>query len=253
MDWLLAPLDAARAHDVGAAVSWHGRAMVLAWGILAPLAVIFARFFKIMPGQDWPRQLDNQTWWMAHWMGQTLVLCLSVIGLTLVLPSDISTMTLHGWAGYAVLTALLVQVLLGLLRGSKGGPTAPAPDGSLRGHHYDMTPRRRMFEALHKSLGYLVLLLAACTILLGLFEANAPRWMWIVIPCWWAVLIALFHRLQSRGLAVDTYQAIWGDDPAHPGNRRPPPGWGVARPEAKATDKGGTDVRRDRGDRVRSN
>ena len=52
MDWLLAPIDPTRAHEVGLAISWHARLMVLGWGILAPLAVIIARFFKVMPGQD---------------------------------------------------------------------------------------------------------------------------------------------------------------------------------------------------------
>ena len=93
-----------------------------------------------------------------------------------------------------------------------------------------MTPWRRMFEALHKALGYGLLALAAVTILLGMWAANAPHWMWIALPLWCLGLVALFIRLQRRGLAVDTYQAIWGDDPQHPGNQRPLPGWGVRRP-----------------------
>jgi hypothetical protein len=59
MDWLLAPIDATRAHEVGFAVSWHARSMVLAWAVLAPLAVVIARYFKVLPGQDWPRELDR--------------------------------------------------------------------------------------------------------------------------------------------------------------------------------------------------
>lgn len=229
-DWLLAPIDPDRLHDVRWAVSWHGRAMVLAWGVLAPLAVIIARFFKILPGQDWPRTLDTPFWWRCHWIGQTMVLILSVAGLVLVLPSDLSTMPLHGWMGYGVLVGLTAQVLLGIFRGSKGGPTASAPDGSQRGHHYDMTPWRRMFERVHKSVGYGTLLLALATILMGLWTANAPGWMWLVLALWWPVLVAAFVVLQRRGLAIDTYQAIWGDDPRHPGNALPSPGWGMRRP-----------------------
>jgi hypothetical protein len=41
---------------------------------------------------------------------------------------------------------------------------------------------------------------------------------------------AAFARWQRAGRCIDTYQAIWGPDPAHPGNRRPPVGWGVRRP-----------------------
>ncbi len=217
-DWLISPIDPARVHDVGWAVSWHARAMVLGWGMLAPLAVIVARFFKIMPGQDWPRELDNQIWWRSHWIGQTLVFALSILGLLLVLPLDLANLSLHRMLGYLVLFGLAIQTALGLLRGSKGGPTDPAPDGSPRGHHYDMTPWRRSFETLHKSLGYALLFTAMATILAGLWESNGPRWMWLALLAWWTALVILFIILQRRGMAVDTYQAIWGDDPRHPGN-----------------------------------
>ncbi|WP_299546347.1 cytochrome b561 domain-containing protein [uncultured Tateyamaria sp.] len=246
MDWLIAPIDPSRAHEVGFAISWHARSMVLAWGVLAPLAVIIARFFKVMPGQDWPREVDNLVWWRSHWMGQSLVVGLSIFGVALVLPSDLASMTLHNWLGYAVLVGAGAQVILGVFRGSKGGPT----DTQMRGHHYDMTPWRRMFEALHKMIGYGVILLAVVTILLGLWKANGPVWMWLVLGVWWTLLVVLFVSMQRRGMAIDTYQAIWGTDPAHPGNQGPPPGWGVHR--FGKTKEGKDDVRSDRGDRVRS-
>lgn len=249
LEWLLSPIDPSRAHEVGWAISWHARVMVVGWGILAPLAVIIARFFKVMPGQDWPRELDNQVWWRSHWKGQVLVFVLSVIGVALVLPADFSALSLHTGFGYLVLLGMTVQVGLGVFRGSKGGPTAPAADGSPRGHHYDMTPWRRMFEVLHKSIGYAVLVLAALTILLGLWKSNGPVWMWLVLIVWWICLCVVFAILQRRGMAVDTYQAIWGTDAAHPGNQRPAPGWGVRR--YGETGKDNADVRSDRGNRVR--
>jgi hypothetical protein len=52
----------------------------------------------------------------------------------------------------------------------------------------------------------------------------------LVLALWWALLGAAFARWQRAGRCIDTYQAIWGPDPAHPGNRRPPVGWGVRRP-----------------------
>ena len=218
LDWLLSPINADAPHVVEFAVAWHGRFMVLAWGILAPLAVVFARYFKVMPGQDWPRELDNQTWWRGHWIGQMVVFGLSVTALMLVLPLNISETGLHGILGTAVLVALIIQVLLGLFRGSKGGPTARAPDGSLSGDHYDMTTRRRWFEALHKTLGYCVLVLGAITIIYGLLHANGPNWMWVVLVLWWLGLVVASVVLEQRGMAMNSYQAIWGNDPAHPGN-----------------------------------
>ncbi|MCV6594294.1 MAG: cytochrome b561 domain-containing protein [Silicimonas sp.] len=229
MDWLLAPIDAARDHEVAGAVAWHARLMVLAWGILAPLAVLVARFFKVMPGQDWPRELDNQTWWKAHWMGQGAVVVLTFCALAMVMPPNLSEISLHTGLGAGLILLLALQVALGLARGSKGGPGAPAPDGSLRGHHYDMTPWRLIFEAAHKTIGYGALALAMVVILTGLWKANGPVWMWLVLGLWWSGLIFVFMGLQRRGMAVDTYQAIWGPDPAHPGNRRPAQGWGMRR------------------------
>lgn len=249
-EWLIAPIDPARAHEVGFAISWHARLMVLGWGVLAPLAVLVARFFKVLPQQDWPRELDNTLWWRSHWIGQTLVFVLSIVGLALVLPSDWQNMSLHNWLGYAVFAGVILQVGLGIFRGSKGGPTAPAADGSIRGHHYDMTPWRKMFEALHKAMGYALLVLAAVTILFGLWKANGPVWMWLSLVVLWSALIGAFVVLQRRGMAVDTYQAIWGDDPKHPGNRLPSPGWGVRR--ISDNNKGDADVRSNRRDRLSS-
>lgn len=232
-DWLLQPIDPDRAHAVGFALSWHARSMTLAWGVLAPLAVLIARFYKVLPGQDWPRELDNQFWWRTHWIGQSVVLLLTVFGVGLIL-SETGELGLHGVLGYLVLTLVLGQVAMGLMRGSKGGPTAPMRDGGLGGDHYAMTRWRRMFEAAHKALGYALIAMALITILIGLWDANGPRWMWLLLIAWWAVLLAAAFRLQRSGRAVDTYQAIWGPDPAHPGNRLPAPGWGMRRMEEEA-------------------
>lgn len=248
-EWLVSPIDPSGLHDVSSAISWHARAMVLGWGIVAPLSVLVARFFKIMPGQNWPVVLDSKVWWRSHWMGQSFVFCLTILGLYLVLPSDFSKMSFHGWLGYSVVTALVLQVLLGVFRGSKGGPNEVGRD-SPRGHHYDMTRWRRAFEALHKTLGYSVLALAAIAITFGLWKANAPNWMWVCLGLWWCVLLIGFFAMQRRGMAIDTYQAIWGSDPEHPGNQMPHPGWGVRRPgdDWKEEDY----VRDDRGNRLRS-
>lgn len=229
MEWLLAPIDASRAHELEAAVSWHGRVMMLAWGFLAPLAVLIARYFKVLPGQDWPRQLDNQVWWHSHRFGQSFVAALTVIGVLLVAKLG-GQKNLHAILGYLVVLLTVVQVLSGILRGTKGGPTSPASDGSIRGDHYDMTPRRRVFEWMHKFLGYCLLLTAMVTILMGMWAANAPNWMWIAIWFWWGGLTIAAIQSQRRGLAIDTYQAIWGPEIKHPGNQRAPIGLGITRP-----------------------
>lgn len=234
--WLVSPIDPSRPHDIGFALSWHARLMTLAWGILAPLAVLIARFFKVMPGQDWPRELDNQMWWRSHWITQSLVAILSVIGFGFVL-THADGEGRHGVLGYLLLGLLGVQVIFGIHRGTKGGPTARQQDGSLRGDHYDMTPHRIVFEHVHKTAGYAALCLAVLVILLGLWEANAPRWMWITLVTWWCLLFILGLGLQRKGFAIDTYQAIWGPDPKHPGNQRKPIGFGIRRSRVDQTFK----------------
>lgn len=219
--WLLLPIDPERDHSVSPLVAWHGRVMVLAWAVLSPLAILIARYFKIMPDQNWPAVLDNPRWWQLHWKMHVIVAVLSVfaLGLAIASHSENAAFTAHRVAGYALLALMLVQIVGSILRGSKGGPTAPAPDGSLHGDHYDMTPHRLAFERIHKTAGYLAIVLSITAIAMGLWSANAPRWMWLTIAAWWALLVVVALYLQFARGAVDTYQAIWGPSPEHPGNR----------------------------------
>lgn len=231
LDWLLAPIDAARGHAIGLHASWHARAMVVAWGGLVPVGILAARFFKVLPGQDWPRQLDSRAWWLTHRLCQYAGGALMLAGLWLILgrPPSVDAAPLHRSLGWTAIGLAVVQFLAAWLRGSKGGPTCPARDGSAHGDHYDMTPRRVAFERTHKLVGYLALGCAVLAILSGLWHVNAPRWMWIALLGWWTGLACLAVALQRRGMSVDTYQAIWGPDPRHPGNRRRPTGIGVRR------------------------
>ncbi len=234
LEWLLASLDPTRAHTLDPAVAWHGRLMVVAWAVLLPLGVIAARFFKVMPRQNWPVERDNKVWWYAHQGLQYTAGVLIVVALALIWRPLQPGSPWHWFLGWLVVAACMLQFAGAWLRGSKGGPTDPRPDGSLAGDHYDMTPRRRLFERLHKSAGYLALGLSIVTTASGLWLVNAPRWMPVALGIWWLLLIALWSILQTRGKAIDTYQAIWGPDPRHPGNGVPPTGWGVQRPKPKS-------------------
>ena len=232
IDWLLAPIDPARGHAIAGHVVWHARLMVLAWSVLFPVGVLAARFYKITPRQRWPEQLDNAAWWRVHLYLQSVAGALVLVAVALVWPGfGLAPQRFpHALLGWAAIACCAAQFLGGWLRGTKGGPTAPRPDGSWAGDHYDMTARRRIFERLHKSLGYVALLTALAAMTAGLWQANAPRWMWLVIGTWWVGLGGFAVHLQRQGRVVDTYQAIWGPDPNHPGNGRRPIGWGVRRP-----------------------
>ncbi len=186
--WLLGSLDPARGHAVDVALAWHGRLMVLAWGVLIPLGILIARYFKVTPGQDWPRELDNVLWWRGHLACQYMGGLAMAAGFLMIWLSGGSTGAawLHRTLGYCVLGFGALQFIAGWMRGTKGGPT----DRALRGDHYDMTRRRILFERVHRSVGYLALLTGALTIMTGLWTANAPRWMPLTLLLWWTLLIA---------------------------------------------------------------
>ncbi len=215
--WWLSSLSGSDVHHLDTKVMWHARLMVLAWGVLLPMGVIAARYYKVTPGQDWPKVVDNRAWWHAHQATQYSGVVIMLAGLWLVwgVGSGASLAARwHGWAGYIVTSLGVAQVLSAWFRGSKGGPSEP----QMRGDHYDMTTHRRWFEALHKRLGWLAIGLAVATIGLGLVASDAPRWMALVLGFWLIALLAMATHLERSGRHVATYQAIWGVDPKHPGN-----------------------------------
>ncbi len=229
--WLMDPLSGASQHSLPPWAYWHARCMVLAWGVLLPVGALVARYFKVTPRQDWPHVLDHKAWWHAHRGLQWSGVILATWGVALAWNQGSAaklSAQLHAWAGWTVLVLGWLQVAAGLVRGSKGGPTSE----QMRGDHYDMTPTRMWFERLHKSLGWLAVLLAVAVLVLGLQTADAPRWMALVLALWWLALALAAWRWQRAGRCIDTYQAIWGPDPRHPGNRVRPIGWGVRRPQS---------------------
>jgi len=229
--WLLTPIDLSRLHVIDFATAWHGRLMVGTWGLLFPVSIIITRFMKTTPNQRWPEELDNRFWFRTHVMAQLAGGAATAIAVWLIWsPGSEGTMSwLHRLCGWSVVTLYCTQVIGGLVRGSRGGPDEPAADGSLHGDHYDMTPRRVAFEIAHKTLGYLSLLLAFVAMLLGMWIANAPHWMWLGLLSWWSLAAIVYGTCQRRGMALDTYQAIWGTDPTLPGNCRKPIGPGIRR------------------------
>jgi hypothetical protein len=244
LDWLSSPLSGATQHAIAPWVMWHARCMVLGWGVLLPLGALLARYFKVLPKQNWPTELDNKLWWHGHqalqWAG---VLVMSVgVGLAWGQGGGANAAAQwHALGGWALVLLGWLQVAAALARGSKGGPSDPkAPD--LRGDHYDMSPRRIWFERWHKGLGWLVLLAAWGLIALGLFLVDAPRWMALTLAAWWLALAGAAWHWQRAGRCIDTYQAIWGPDPIHPGNRRPHADSGLRRPRFLSPSHGPTQV-----------
>jgi hypothetical protein len=235
--WLLTPISGSSEHYIAASIAWHGRLMVLGMGLLMPPVLIVARFFKVTPGQDWPRRLDNPFWFITHRRWGHIIGLIVVAGLAFVLAAygwQPPWQSLHAATGWLVMVLVVVQVAGSWLRGTHGGPIEPLtrrqrPPEEWPGDHYSMTRRRIVFEYTHKLSGYVLLLLTLVAIPTGLLAADAPRWMPIAMGIWWLAMLGVFVWLQRAGWCIDTYQAIWGLDPNLPGNRRRPIGFGIVR------------------------
>lgn len=230
-DWLWRPLSGAGEHHLTELEAWHGRLMVMAWGLLFPAGILIARYAKVTPRQRWPEELDNKFWWRLHLLLQSLgsLLMLLALGLIVIVAQGGSSLAhWHAVGGWSLVAGVVIQVVGGRLRGSKGGPGIP-------GDHYLMTRRRLVFEYVHKTLGWLALVLSVPVVLAGLAVADAPRWMFLVLILWWTALTVLVITLQRRCGCLDTYQAIWGPADCHPGNRLRPIGWGVFRHAERET------------------
>jgi Eukaryotic cytochrome b561 len=229
IDWLLSPLSGSSGHLISESVAWHARLMVLAWGVIIPVAILLARYWKIWPGQRWPEELDHRAWWYGHKYGQTLAIALVSLGAYIAWKSSAiassQMLKIHAILGWFLLLVGWMQILGAWLRGTKGGPT----ESYERGDHFDMTLKRRVFERIHKLLGWLALALAMVTMILGFIIADAPRWMMVCLTLWWLVLLALAWHWQRQSKCIDTYQAIWGSDPSLPGMKMAPIGLGVHR------------------------
>jgi hypothetical protein len=218
-------------------IAWHGRLMVLGMGVLMPPVIIVSRFYKITPGQDWPRRLDNPFWFKTHRRWGHIIGAIVAAGFAFVLAALGSQLpwNLHTATGWVVLLLVLIQVVGSWLRGTHGGPINPItrrerPPAEWPGDHFSMTQRRVVFEYTHKAAGYVLLTFSLVAIPTGLLVADAPRWMPITMGVWWLLMLGVFIWLQGSGRCVDTYQAIWGLDPQLPGNRRKHPiGFGISR------------------------
>lgn len=234
--WWLNPLSGASSHHIDAWIMWHARVMVAAWAVLLPLGALAARYFKVTPQQDWPRQLDNRAWWHAHRLFQYGSVVLMGVGVALAWSQGKPVTPVAQWhvyLGWSVVALGVLQIASAWARGSKGGPTEP----QMRGDHYDMTTHRLWFEGIHKTGGWLAVLIAVVTVCLGLVAADAPRWMALVLAVWWLLLGVAAARLEHAGRCIDTYQAIWGPDTKHPGNQRKINGRGMRRPAVDPSDR----------------
>lgn len=152
----------------------HGVLMVLGWGVLLPGGVLIARYLK------W----KGKIWIKLHIGMQILGLAFGIAGLALALvqfgPLG-GSLGGHGLMGLLVSVLGVLQPLNGVFRPKKGSI---------------LTPRRRVWEVVHKGLGWFALALAVPTLVTGMLTLDKQEG--IALPtalpgflCAYATVLAL--------------------------------------------------------------
>ncbi len=208
---------------------YHALLMTLAWFVLVPAGIVAVRFFKAKPlpygidktgiGSFHPKLLC----WTIHYFTLYGAIGLSLLGLGVaLLVSGGFSGSMHAVLGIGTVVFGCLQIVSAWFRGSHGGKFGPGSDpddpSTWHGDHFDMTARRRWFEAYHKTGGYFALVLALGAVTSGLMQywmASIAIALGLGLP---GLLIA-FVLLEGKGLRHDTYRSVYGTHPSLPYNK----------------------------------
>jgi hypothetical protein len=198
---------------------YHAILMVGIWIVLVPLCIITIRFGKPKPtlyGIREKVQLTNLVWWWfsVHKFGLWLAILLSLAGLAVALVvSRGFSGSLHSMFGFTTIGLGVLQVVSGLIRGKHGGKSYYSADpndpSTWFGDHYNMTPRRRRFEAYHKTAGYFAGFFATGAVASGLMQYPMPVLAGVIMILA-LVILALSIVLEYKGFRYDGYRAAHG-------------------------------------------
>lgn len=207
--------------------NYHAILMVGVWFVLVPLCIVAIRFGKPKPRPHGIREhitIANVAWWWfsVHKLGLYLAIALSLAGAAVALTvSGGFSGSVHSSFGLAAVAFGCLQVVSAWLRGTHGGryyfKADPNDPATWRGDHYDMTPRRRRFEAYHRTAGYFAAVFAVGAAATGLMQYPIPL-LAAFIPVWIVIVLLLCIVLEYKGLRHDGYRAAFGNDPDHPYN-----------------------------------
>lgn len=208
---------------------YHALLMTLAWFVMVPTGIVAVRFFKTKPrpygiektglGSFHPKLLC----WTIHYIALYGGIGLSLFGLgvAMVVSGGFSGSTHAVW-GIASVVFGCLQIVSAWFRGTHGGRYGPGSDpddpNTWHGDHFDMTPRRRWFEAYHKTAGYFAVTLALGAVVTGLGQYWMPA-LAIALGVILLGLLALFVLLEGKGFRHDTYHSVYGTHPDLPYNK----------------------------------
>jgi hypothetical protein len=198
---------------------YHAILMVAVWFVLVPICILVIRFGKPKPTEKGlhPKvSIWNACWWWfsVHKYGLIVAVSLALAGaIVAVTVSRGFSGSLHSFFGLATVALGCLQIMGGWLRGKHGGKNyytaKPDDPATWFGDHYNMTRRRRIFEAYHKTAGYFVYFFASGAVTTGLMQYPMPGMAEFIIAM---VLIAfgLAIVLEYKGFRYDGYRAAHG-------------------------------------------
>jgi hypothetical protein len=207
---------------------YHAIFMVGIWFVLVPLCIITIRFGKPKPTTYGIREeirLRNVAWWWfsVHKFGFYFAIGLSLVGAAVALTvSRGFSGSVHSMFGIATVILGCLQIVSAWLRGTHGGryyfKADPDDPSTWHGDHFDMTSRRRKFEAYHKTAGYFAGFFAVGAVASGLMQYPMPVLMGVILVTALVVLV-LCVMFEHKGLRHDGYRAAFGNNPDHPHNK----------------------------------
>ena len=208
--------------------NYHAILMFSIWFVMVPICIITIRFFKPRPsefGITTKIKLTNIRWWWfnVHKYGLFLAIGLSLAGVAVALVvSGGFSGSVHSIFGITTITLGCLQVITALFRGTHGGRyynnADPDDPATWHGDHFDMTLRRRLFEAYHKNAGYLAGFFAIGAVASGLMQYHMPVLTGIALVMA-LVLFAAWAVFEFKGMKYDGYRAVFGLNPEHPHNK----------------------------------
>ncbi len=209
--------------------TYHAWLMFGVWFGYVPFALLITRFFKPRPrpyglGRNPATGKPYEPLWARfHVWGLYAAMAASLGGAALaMLVSKGFSGTLHAWFGIGTVVFGALQIVVAWQRGTHGGKwgkhSDPEDPATWHGDHYDMTPRRRWFEAYHKTGGYFTLFLATGAVTSGLAQYWMPgiALAFVLVLAGGFLLVVVFEGLGRR---YDTYRTVYGNHPDHPWNK----------------------------------
>lgn len=208
--------------------TYHALLMTFTWLFLVPVCILIIRFGKPRPtfhGLKRKVAIYHPEWWWfsVHKYGLYVAMLLSVGGgVVAITVSKGFSGSVHAVFGILAITLGALQVITSWLRGRHGGKyyyTADPEDPSTWfGDHYNMTRRRRIFEAYHKNAGYFASFCALAAVASGVAHYPVP-WLVPLIVVLFLAVLAIAVVLDLKGRRYDGYRAAHGNDPEHPFNK----------------------------------